>query len=172
MTVFVAFLAALVGALAVVTSGILLEDYKRHRDRQGAASALAGEICSILHMTEQRQYVQAFQGFLARLEAGQQVSVFDIGVTPGKLDPVIEKYIDRLGLLDADLPERIAIFYMQLNGIRLDIANLAAGRWDRDIARKAALIREDLRLWDETASLGQAVLVGNFIRAGKKRRIG
>jgi hypothetical protein len=42
-------------------------------------------------------------------------------------------------------------------GIRLDLANLADGRFDAEIPRKAILIREDLALWNETIALGNGI---------------
>ncbi|MGB8275699.1 MAG: hypothetical protein WCF16_10580 [Alphaproteobacteria bacterium] len=158
------FLGVVIGALAVVSAGLLVEDYKRHRDRQGTASALAGEIQSILHMTEKRNYVLWFTRIATELESGLDVTVPDIGAQPGKLDPIVDRHIDRLGLLSGDVPERLAIFYSALNGIRLDLFKMASGKLDTGEepqqvrGRKAVLIREDLSLWDETEPLGKALV--------------
>jgi hypothetical protein len=94
-----ALLGAFIGASAGITSGVALEMYKRWRDRQGTASALAGEIASILYMTEKRGHVALFENALPTLDAGQDVSVPDIA--PGRefRDPVADRYLDRLGLL-------------------------------------------------------------------------
>jgi hypothetical protein len=66
------FAALFGGIITVIFSGILLESYKRHRDLQGTASAVAGEIYSIIYMTEKRQTAAHFGVLLARLEAGKK----------------------------------------------------------------------------------------------------
>jgi hypothetical protein len=150
-----ATLAALLGVIiGALLSGVGLESYKRHRDRQGLASALAGEIFAILHMTSKRNHVVWFTAMAKQLEADQPVKIPDIVQRPLQLDPVIASLVDRLGLLGANLPERITTFYHYVNGVRLDIVNLVDGKFDHDLKQKANLIREDLALWDETIKLG------------------
>jgi hypothetical protein len=70
-----ALLGAAIGAGAGITGGVVIEAYKRRRDRQGTASALAGEISSILFITERRGYVAFFEGILPRLDAGENVPI-------------------------------------------------------------------------------------------------
>lgn len=70
-------IAGLLGALlTVLFSGIVLELYKRHRDLQGVASAVAGEIYSIIHMIEKRETAKHFARLLAQLEfwSGDQLA--------------------------------------------------------------------------------------------------
>jgi hypothetical protein len=153
------FAALFGGIITVIFSGILLESYKRHRDLQGTASAVAGEIYSIIHMTEKRQTAAHFGVLLARLEAGEKVEFPDItGGDPPKIDPVIEKHLDRIGLLPHNLPERIATFYTYLRGIRIDLANLYKGQFS-DPKIQAGVIRADLVLWAETIQLGNTLWV-------------
>ena len=154
------FLGAVIGASAAFLSGPLLESYKRHRDRQGVASALAGEIFAILHMTEKRKYVQSFEFDLAELKAGRDRVIENIiGDTHSKLDPVIDKHIDKLGLLTgkSKTPERITTFYTFLQGIRIDLSRLATAEFEGKIKEKAFIIEEDLALWKETAILGSDI---------------
>jgi hypothetical protein len=116
-----AIIAAAVGATAAIMSGLGVEAYKRHRDRKGIASAIAGEISGIIMMTAKRRHVERFQGALERLDRNEPVVIPGIlGVEP-KLDPVVEKNLDKLGALGGDLPERIAHFYQFLMGIRQDL---------------------------------------------------
>ena len=93
-----AFFGAIVGALLSV---IGLESYKRHRDRQGTASATAGEISAILNMTAKRNYVPWFTAMQRQLDAGHPVDVPNIvGAQQGlEFDPVVAKYLDRVGAL-------------------------------------------------------------------------
>jgi hypothetical protein len=92
--------AVIIGAvLTVFFSGIFLESYKRHRDLQGVASAIAGEIYSIIHLTERREHPKLFAGLLAQLEAGVSVDWPDItGGDPSQDDPVIRVTWNALAL--------------------------------------------------------------------------
>ena len=150
--------AVLLGAIiTVIFSGILLESYKRHRDLQGTASAVAGEIYSIIHMTERRRTAAQFAMLLTQLEAGEKVEFPNItGGDPPKIDPVIEKYLDRIGLLPSNLPEGIATFYTYMRGIRIDLVNLSRGEFS-DTKTQAAVIRADLVLWADTVQLGNSL---------------
>ena len=73
-TYMTAALTALLGViLGAILSGVLLESYKRHRDRQGTASALAGELFSILQMSHRRNYAATFTHFATELDAGRPI---------------------------------------------------------------------------------------------------
>jgi hypothetical protein len=137
-------------------SGILLESYKRHRDLQGTASAIAGEIYSIIYMSSKRQHAAHFAMLLARLEAGEEVKFPDITGGSPQIDPVIEKHLDRVGLLPHNLPERIATFYTYIRGIRIDVVNLAKGEFS-DPKVQAGVIRADLVLWADAVQLGNSL---------------
>lgn len=134
-----------------------LEMYKRRRDRQGTASALAGEIASILYMTNKRGHIQFFEQLLPKLERGEDVSVPALAPSGDFRDPVAEKYIDRLGLLPSNAAERIVRFYTLLAGVRADIQRMVAGEF-KDPAAKAYVVREDLQVWAEAAQLGEQLV--------------
>jgi hypothetical protein len=151
-------IGAFVGAAAIVVGGILTEGYKRHHDMKATASAIAGEIFSILDMTARRGHVESFQTIANTLKRGEPFDIPNVvgSGLEGKLDPVVEAHFDRLGLLDGNrLPERIAQFYTMLRGIRIDIVNLSRGVFDKNKDNKAGLIQEDLVIWDINRKLGQ-----------------
>ncbi len=154
MGAFLAFIGAVLGALL---TGVFAESYRRHRDRQGIASSIRGEISAILDMTKRRNYVATFAQIVADLRAAKPSRVPDILQRPIALDPIISRVAERIGILDGDLPERIVSFYSRLMGIRLDIQKLADGIWDYDLNVKAAVIDEDLGLWAETHGIGMKV---------------
>ncbi|MGD0106075.1 MAG: hypothetical protein ABSC06_18850 [Rhodopila sp.] len=144
----------LVALISVVFSGILLESYKRHRDLQGVASALAGEIFSIIHISQKREHARQFALLLANLEAGQIVNWPDItGGDPSQNDPVVKSQAERIGLLPNNIPERIATFYHHMRGIRIDIVNLSKGVF-KEPKIQAAIIRADLMMWDDAVRIG------------------
>ena len=151
-------LAALLGAIITAFfSGVILESYKRHRDLQGVASAIAGEIYSLIHIVEKRQTAAHFARLLAELEAGRDVDWTDVtGGDPAQDDPVVKSHLERLGSLPRNIPERIATFYTYLRGIRIDIQNLSRGVF-KDQRTQAFIIRADLLLWADAAQLGTSL---------------
>lgn len=161
MNILLGFIGTIIGAAAILGAGIFAESYKRHRDRQGTASALAGEIHAILNISERRKYVEAFESFAKLLEQGQQVIIPRFLARPLELDPVVDRYLGNLGALGGELPKKITTFHSFLLGIRHDLVRLADGAFDFDLAMKARVIREDLALWKDTVTLGSE-LVGSL----------
>ena len=157
----VTMVAAFVGAGAAVYSGVVTESYKRHKEIQGTASALAGEIYAILHMSKKRDYANYYKSTLLFLKDGKDVQFNNfLGDSVIKLDPIIERHIDKLGLLNgaSKLPERITTFYTFIQGIRQDVVTLASNNFHGDLVKfKIEIIEEDLKLWDETVMLGEAI---------------
>jgi hypothetical protein len=152
-----ALLGALIGAVAAIGGAIFAEHYRRHRDRQGVASALAGEISGILFMAERRRHPEVFENeILPKLKAGIDVPISKFTQGRDYKDPVIERYLDKIGLLLGTLPDRIVRFYYSVQGIRLDLERLIEGEFD--ILGKINIIIEDLALWRETESLGQQLV--------------
>jgi hypothetical protein len=154
-----ALLGAFIGASAGVTGGVALEMYKRRRDRQGTASALAGEIASILYMTKKRGHVEFFQQMLPALDQGQYVSIPVLAPAGDYRDPVADRYIDRLGLLPSNYAERIVRFYTILAGVRSDLQRMASGGFKGNPSAMATVIREDLRVWAEATQLGEEIVI-------------
>jgi hypothetical protein len=151
-----ALTGAFIGASAGIAGGLLLEAYKRRRDRRGTASALAGEIASILFMAERRRYVEFFTGILPQLNAGVDVPIAKFGPGGDYRDPVVDRFLDKIGLLSGDLPERIVRFYSILTGIRRDLERMANG--ELNAAGKASVIAEDLAIWQEAVALGNQLM--------------
>jgi hypothetical protein len=154
-----ALFGAFIGASAGVTGGVALEMYKRRRDRQGAASALAGEIASLLYMTKKRGHVEYFQQLLPDLDGGRDVSVPVLAPAGDYRDPVADRYIDRLGLLPSDYAERIVRFYTLLAGVRGDARRMASGEFKGNPSAMADLIRANLPVWAEATQLGEELVV-------------
>lgn len=165
-----AILGAFIGGTAIVGSYVILESYKRHRDRQGTASAFAGEIAAELRMGEARKYVENFTTIAAQLEQGDERPFPAIvsGEHRGP-EPALRPLRDRIGMLPGDLPERVAQFHLYLGAIRTDLLRLAEGEFRGRPADAAILIREDLHLWvNDTVPLGRQLVTD--LRALVRRR--
>ena len=92
---------------------------------------------------------QLFENILLRLEAGEDVQIPKlIGENDGKfgtLYPIVDRYLDKFGLLPGTIPERVVRFYQFVGGIRVDMERLAANEVNKD--GRSFLIRTDLELW-------------------------
>ena len=154
------FVGTLIGAILVFITGILLESYRRFNECQGVASAIAGEVFAIMQIAKKRRHEERFSDILSVLKSGNDVPIQNIiGSNDTKLDPVIDKYIDRIGLLypKSGLPKKIVTFYTYLNGIRIDILRLFKGEF-KTPQEKEFVIEEDLELWRDTVKLGEDIL--------------
>jgi hypothetical protein len=164
-----AIFGAIVGGFVGMAGGVVLEMYKRHRERQGIASALAGEISTILFMTKERKYIETYHKIAELLECGQEVSIPTVVTRTEKgFDPVMAKNLDRLGSLGGSLPEGIVKFYTIVEGLRFDVTRLAGGEFKQRQHEAAELIRRDIKIWADIATLGSQ-LVGDLQSQAKKR---
>jgi hypothetical protein len=150
---------AFLGASAGITGGLMLEAYKRYRDRQGTAMAFAGSIQAIIKTTERRNYVQYFTAMAAAIESGHPARIGKLVDDRDRIDPIADSYIDRLGSLGPKLAGRVVEFYSYQTGIRLDILRLADGEFQNDPNSAVMIIREDLSLWADTERLGRELIV-------------
>lgn len=149
---------ALLGSSTGIGSGLLLENYRRHRDRCGVASSISGEIAAIIGMAEKRNHVAYFEGLAERAERGEKIVVEPVvHQAEMGIPPVVANTLDRLGLLPGDLPARVVTFYTYVVGVRGDIVRLASGEFADRPKNAANLIRQNLALWRETCALGKSL---------------
>jgi hypothetical protein len=65
---WIAVLAATLTAIGALVVGWLVEDYKRHRDRQALAAALRSEITVIFQIIGELSVVESYRKLLAELQ--------------------------------------------------------------------------------------------------------
>jgi hypothetical protein len=149
-----AILGAFIGASAAMGSNLLVEAYKRHRDRQGAAAALAASIQATIDLARRRGYVGLFNHYVAELRAGRDVKIPTLVKALGQIDPITDRYIDRLGMFGGALSFEIAYFFSVVIGIRLDLERMGAGEFDGNLGGKVHVLTEDLQLWQDAERRG------------------
>lgn len=168
-----AIFGAFIGGSVAIGSNLVLESYKRHRDCQGTASALAGEIAALLELAKIRNYVNWLSGLADRFDKGEDVPFPAILADERRgLDPVVRAHLDRFGHLPDDLPERVVLFHSYLLGIKTDLLRLTAGEFKGRPKAAAGILREDLELWAKTAVPLGHQLVSDLRAVVHKRWLG
>lgn len=147
--------AAFVGATAGILGGVSLEVWRSWRERRSVASALGAEIDSIVELTAKRKYAAAYQALIQSWQAGVMTPPPQASFSPG-LDPALNAYLNRLGLLPPKLAANVAKFYQQLNGVR------ATAKWletqvptPANVTGLSQVIADELVLWADTDTLGR-----------------
>ena len=119
--------AGLVSASITLAAGFLLEDYKRHRDRQATAMAFMGEIKTLMDLSRKLDLAGKAKGLADQLRPLQQLppgfgtpEIIKIG------NPVFDKAADKIGVLPDDIPMLISEFYNWISGLRIGYFNAVA----------------------------------------------
>ena len=148
-------LAAAIGAFAGIGGGLCLEAFKRRRERQGVAMALAGAIETELHMITRRGHMEAFKGYLDRMERGEALNFYGFVKEGQSSNLIVEAYLDRFGMLGGELPSDCMRYFQTTWGIRVDAARLVAGELSSDPAVQMHVIRQDLAIMAEMEVFGR-----------------
>ncbi|MBN9589912.1 MAG: hypothetical protein BGN85_06150 [Alphaproteobacteria bacterium 64-11] len=147
------------GAIFAGAGKIFFDYYQRIQNRNGIASAIAGEISGIIYGAETSQHAQRFAAMAALLRSAAPPTppwaFFDMTHKP---TPVLDAYIDRIGDLGGELPARAAHFYTLLGGIRLKTKILASGYYHTNPLAAAAEIDAGLAIWAIASAEGKLLV--------------
>lgn len=119
--------AGLVSASVTIAAGFLLEDYKRHRDRQATAMAFMGEIRTLVDLAHKLDLAGR-----AKMLSDQLRPLEDLPPgfgTPEILkitNPVFDKAADKIGVLPDDIPLLVSEFYNWISGLRIGFFSAVA----------------------------------------------
>jgi hypothetical protein len=123
-----ALIGAAVGATAAFGSGLLLEWFKRQRDRRSTAHAFAGSIEAFMTINSLRGYHKAFEEALPAIYSGQRVRlpIWESDT----LDPVAKCYLDKVGMLSGRHAARVAAIISYLATIRAETIRINNGEYN------------------------------------------
>jgi len=109
--------AALIAFIGVLAGGyvnnFLAEDYRRFRDSQSLAGALAGELKS--HGSATAVLRPGLDNLLAGIRQGKKLNLPEWPQPPS---PVFEATVEKIGLLGPDLAGEVAFVYEQIRAFR------------------------------------------------------
>ena len=165
-------LQLIVGAMLGALAAIALERHKHATDRRGVASAIAGEISAWIYGVEMRGQVEEFTAHAVRVRSGQAGQGPYAWIdTESNRDPVLTAYINRIGVLGGNLPERVARFYTILESLRSDLRRLAGPELVGKPDAAADVIEKGLELWKQAATDGKKLVQDLQAVASAKRNL-
>ena len=163
---FAALFGSVATALAIFAGGIAVERYKRRRDRDGMALALAGAIDAMLGLIEARDMTGELARAVPDLEAGRAVEFRSLIGDNAPFQTITMAYAETLGALGGDLPFRVARFLTWSEGLQHDLRALERSNGAPE--RQAAIVRQMGALWERNDVLGRG-LVADLRRLGGGR---
>lgn len=116
-TALIAFVGVLAGGYV---NNFLAEDFRRFRDGQALAGALAGELDS--HGSAVSVLRPGLDNMLAAIKAGEPLALPE---WPLPSSPVFEATVGDIGLLDPELAKDVAFVYEQIRAFRLAFHQLS-----------------------------------------------
>ncbi|MBN3794381.1 hypothetical protein [Burkholderia sp. Ac-20392] len=148
---------ALIGFLGVMAGGyfnnFLAEDYRRFRDGQALAGALAGELES---------HGDAFPMLKAGLEAMMPLAISEQGLTlsewPIPASPLFEQNAAKIGLLGADVARDVAYVYEHIRAFRINFHMLSKSHREMPKERNHAMIVGCLAIITRAETRGRPLL--------------
>ncbi|HWF63034.1 MAG TPA: hypothetical protein VN685_00315 [Rhizomicrobium sp.] len=152
-------LAGILGAILAGGGKILLELYKRHDDRKGVASAIAGEISGILFSATTRDLPAYFAALVPLLKTPNPPNppwvYYDEKINP---TPVLDAYLKRIGSLGGRFPERVAQFYTLYSSIIVTTRLVAGGSLNGQPVAAALQIEGALAIWVRASADGKRLV--------------
>jgi hypothetical protein len=135
-------IGVVVGAFANNFAG---EYYKRYRDRRALAFGLAGEIQAHIEAIEGMGLIDSLADFARRARNNEKIQLPPFQT---RTDPVYEKSIENIGLLEGDLPERLASFYGWLQGSRRVLELVGQGFYGETGERLSLVLTHLTNAWN------------------------
>jgi hypothetical protein len=100
-------IAAVVGFFSGASVALIQVQYQRSQERKSLKAALAAEIRAILSIVEGRDYIADLEKFIASIDAND---LYQVRIARD-YDIVFRSNCNKIGLLPADLSERVVRFY-------------------------------------------------------------
>jgi len=159
---YLPLIGVILGGILAILGGFLsnfwLECYRDRRLRKNLALAFQGEITAIQEMVRKREYIEGLKKTIREIENSGLPFRFSFRARR-KYFSVYEAHVGSIGILSPPLPNLVARFYTQANGILEDIEIL--GEIDpstTDPKILAELYKRLLALFEDTESVGEQII--------------
>jgi hypothetical protein len=140
-------------------SPLLIDSFRNKREVTNLAMAFAGEIAALIRIVETRRYTENIQTCIAQMERTHKPIYYTVTIRQDYVR-VYEQNVSRIGLLEASLPENIAMFYTQTQAILEDLAVIDDHPKMEKLGQKNLLrcYKNLLSLLDSIVTLSQPIL--------------
>ncbi|CAI8998722.1 conserved hypothetical protein [Pseudomonas sp. IT-196MI5] len=150
-------LSGLVGTIiGAAISAIGGEDFRRYRDRQSVAGALAGELDSILKSIPELHI--GLKGMLSIVREGGQLPFPEF---PQSSNPIFDANTAKIGLLKPDLARDVAYVYGQITAFQTSFHSLSKHHQDMPPEWVSAMIERCIGMIDDNLAMAK-LLVANL----------
>ncbi len=151
-----------VGGAISLTSTLVatfgMELVKQRREARNLAYAFHGGIGAILTILAERKYVDLMRANIASARAGNTIRPLKIRAQRNYLE-LYSKNVERLGILNQALAQRIPVFYTCVNSLLEDVDSLYEGDFDElSQADLLSIYQGFLDLLVKTINLGNHIV--------------
>lgn len=149
--------AALIAFAGVLVGGyfnnFLAEDFRRFRDSQALAGALAGELES--HAEAIPNIKDNLTKLHAIAEKGEELAMQE---WPQPGSPVFEANVEKIGLLHPDLAKNVAYVYEQIRAFRLSLHLLSKHHKENNANWRSTIIRNAKACMERAENRGKPLV--------------
>jgi hypothetical protein len=123
-----ALTAAFLTAAIALVGKVIFDSWGRYRDRQGVASALAGETQAYIVFLKRRMLLESLHILIAASREDRLSGLRVFGQLPAS-HPVFDRVADRIGLLSVETAFELSKLYNSVSRLRLIMSELSSDRF-------------------------------------------
>ena len=154
-------LLIILGSVLSIGGTIVSHLWIERRKRLALVSAFQGEIAALLKIVEKRDYVNGLKNNIANMQTTGYVSKYYFQAHRDYFN-VYRENVASLGLLNPPLPELIARFYTQANGVIEDMDRIAASDPSTVNVQEAIRVyQEVLYILEDTIEVGNEIITAH-----------
>lgn len=155
-------IAVVVGGLLAIAGSVLtsifIERQRRSWDARHLALAFKGEITALNEIIRERRYLSRIEEIIKHMEQTGTPFYMPFRLR-FKYNQVYATNVNRIGLLQAPLPEMIPLFYTRLSTVLEDLTSLGDGTFAHlDHEMLVRIYRDALRILTLTSASGEDII--------------
>ena len=154
---FQALIGVVIGGVIALASAWGLERQRQVREARNLAMAFRGEIIALREIVKRRGYLKNLTETIEAIKRTSQPRILHIPVRRQYFN-VFDKNVDKIGMLNAPLPELLATFYIQANAALEDMESIREGIFSGDSQSLAGVYESLHALLADTLSLGDKII--------------
>ena len=154
---FQGLLGVVIGGAIALASAWGLDWWRQAREARNLAMAFRGEIVALREIVKRRGYLKSLADAIEEIKRTSQPLILHIPVRRQYFN-VFDRNVDKIGMLNAPLPELLATFYIQANAALEDMESIREGIFSGDSEPLAGVYESLHALLEDTLSLGEKII--------------